>query len=899
MSSCMSPLEKGDTLVDIKLLNSKAKPEISNILLENDQLKVSGSNFNNLKSVKINSQNLSVISNTSSELILSASSAMTLALNTVLNLVVETASGATSVAVTFNLVDGSVTASKIGDGEIGANHLSSMGATSGQVMQFNGTTWVPTDLSGLIYLGDWDASTAAPAASIAGEYYIISNAGVTNLSGITSWSIGDWAIFDGTNWAKIDNSTGVKTFNGRSGVVTPQTNDYTWAQINKATSSLNDIADVDTTGASINDVLKWDGAKWIVAPDETVSAGSVTTSAIADGTIAPADLNAGLNSTLSQVGTNTTDIATNASDIATNSGNISTNAATIAGKEPSITAGTTAQYWRGDKTFQTLNATAVGLGNVTNDAQMPFSYLDTNASLAADSDTKVASQKAVKAYVDSQVSGVSSQWTVSGNDISNSNTGNVGIGVASPLAKLHVNGEARASSHSSSTFGSAANPTFTFSSNSDTGLYSNGVDLSIAVSGTNVMSVNTGGTSIDSPLRIGSVAAGRAYIQPSNSVSGPPYSFVFDGDTGIYSPSAGNIALTANGVETFRVDPSGQVGIGTISPGAKLEVAGQIKITGGTPGAGKVLTSDASGLATWATPSVGAGDITDIVAGTGLTGGATSGSATVSLANTAVTAGSYGSGTMVSAFTVDAQGRLTNASQTTVTPAWSSITSKPTTIAGYGISDGLTTTLSSAQVLVGNGSNIATARAVSGDLTLSNTGVATLSNSGVTAGTFTKVVVDSKGRVTSGSTLTAADIPALDASKITTGTIPAARLPASTSYLGSTIESAEITDGTIVAADLASNSVTSAKLGLITRECTSFGTASCSIFGGVYIAWCPSGYHTVSGGGACNPTSYIQVNGQTDTAAVTDGSGWGIGCRKTSDNSVDIPDWVRITCAKF
>ena len=49
----------------------------------------------------------------------------------------------------------------------------------------------------------------------------------------------------------------------------------------------------------------------------------------------------------------------------------------------------------------------------------------------------------------------------------------------------------------------------------------------------------------------------------------------------------------------FAVDASGQVGIGTITPGAKLEVAGQIKITGGSPAAGKVLTSDAAGLASW------------------------------------------------------------------------------------------------------------------------------------------------------------------------------------------------------------------------------------------------------------------------------------------------------------
>jgi len=40
------------------------------------------------------------------------------------------------------------------------------------------------------------------------------------------------------------------------------------------------------------------------------------------------------------------------------------------GGEPSITAGTTSQYWRGDKTWQTLNASAVGLGNVSNVAQV-------------------------------------------------------------------------------------------------------------------------------------------------------------------------------------------------------------------------------------------------------------------------------------------------------------------------------------------------------------------------------------------------------------------------------------------------------------------------------------------------------------------------------------------------
>jgi hypothetical protein len=51
----------------------------------------------------------------------------------------------------------------------------------------------------------------------------------------------------------------------------------------------------------------------------------------------------------------------------------------------------------------------------------------------------------------------------------------------------------------------------------------------------------------------------------------------------------------------------GNVGIGNVAPGAKLEVSGQVKITGGAPGAGKVLTSDATGLATWQTATGGMG----------------------------------------------------------------------------------------------------------------------------------------------------------------------------------------------------------------------------------------------------------------------------------------------------
>ena len=62
-----------------------------------------------------------------------------------------------------------------------------------------------------------------------------------------------------------------------------------------------------------------------------------------------------------------------------------------------------------------------------------------------------------------------------------------------------------------------------------------------------------------------------------------------------------SITNFARGYSDYIIYPSGNVGIGTTAPGAKLEVAGQVKITGGTPGTGKVLTSDTSGLASWQT----------------------------------------------------------------------------------------------------------------------------------------------------------------------------------------------------------------------------------------------------------------------------------------------------------
>jgi trimeric autotransporter adhesin len=74
---------------------------------------------------------------------------------------------------------------------------------------------------GVIYRGTWDAATNDPTLTSGvgtkGDYYVVSVAGSTNLDGITDWQPGDWAIFNGTVWQKVDNTEVVYVSNVSTG----------------------------------------------------------------------------------------------------------------------------------------------------------------------------------------------------------------------------------------------------------------------------------------------------------------------------------------------------------------------------------------------------------------------------------------------------------------------------------------------------------------------------------------------------------------------------------------------------------------------------------------------------------------------------------------------------------
>ena len=89
--------------------------------------------------------------------------------------------------------------------------------TDAQIASWNAT------IGGSVFQSVWNASTNTPtlasSVGVNGHYYIVNVAGSTTLNGISTWEVGDWAIFDGSVWRKVDNTDAVSSVNGLTGAV--------------------------------------------------------------------------------------------------------------------------------------------------------------------------------------------------------------------------------------------------------------------------------------------------------------------------------------------------------------------------------------------------------------------------------------------------------------------------------------------------------------------------------------------------------------------------------------------------------------------------------------------------------------------------------------------------------
>ena len=441
---------------------------------------------------------------------------------------------------------------------------------AGGVATLDGSGTVPTSqlpgavLGGLNYQGTWNASTNTPTLASStgskGYYYVVSTAGSTNLDGITDWKIGDWAVYDGSSWQKVDNTDAVSSVNGYTGAVVLTTSDvaqgtnlyFTQAAARDSVSAGTGISYNSTTGVITNS-----------APDQTVAltgAGTTTvTGTYPNFTITSNDSTVG---TVTSVGlTAGTGVSVSGGPI-TSSGSITvTNTApdqvvSLTGAGTTSVTGTYPNFTitSNDSTVGTVTSVAASGG--TTGLTFTGSPITTAGTLTLGGTLAVANGG-------TGATTLTSGYVLKGNGTSAVSASvlyddgtNIGIGTTSPSALFHI-------------------------------LQNGGGDIGALVSQTN------GGNGTTARYRATHGSGAAFNLQAGN------------GHVDLKVTSNHHLTFGTNDTERFRIGASGQFGIG----GATYGSAGQVLTSGG-----------ASAAPTWTTPTTGT--VTS-VGGTGTVNGIT------------------------------------------------------------------------------------------------------------------------------------------------------------------------------------------------------------------------------------------------------------------------------------
>ncbi|CAB5194614.1 Collagen triple helix repeat [uncultured Caudovirales phage] len=138
---------------------------------------------------------------------------------------------------------------------------------------------------GLAYKGTWNASTNSPtivsSTGTNGWYYVVGTAGSTNLNGVTDWQVGDWAIFNGSTWQKIDQTNLVTSVAGRTGDITLTSTDVGLGNVdNKSSATVRG----EITSSNVTTALGFTPYNSTNPAGYTTNTGTVTSVAASAGT---------------------------------------------------------------------------------------------------------------------------------------------------------------------------------------------------------------------------------------------------------------------------------------------------------------------------------------------------------------------------------------------------------------------------------------------------------------------------------------------------------------------------------------------------------------------------------------------------------------------------------------
>jgi|GEM_PF-5278336 len=150
-------------------------------------------------------------------------------------------------------------------------------------------------------------------------------------------------------------------------------------------------------------------------------------------------------------------------------------------------------------------------------------------------------------------------------------SGNVGIGTITPARKLHIYGSMRMNPVTLPGSPAAGDLVFDATDSNKLKYYD----------GTSWLTLGTGSGTGDF-MANGSMPMSGQFRMFPGTAGGPGLTVSGDTDTGLFQPATDTVAFSTGGIEQVRIDASGNMGLGTVTPAYKLSVAGVIhSSTGG------------------------------------------------------------------------------------------------------------------------------------------------------------------------------------------------------------------------------------------------------------------------------------------------------------------------------
>ena len=193
---------------------------------------------------------------------------------------------------------------------------------------------------------------------------------------------------------------------------------------------------------------------------------------------------------------------------------------------------------------------------------------------------------------------------------------NVGLGTTSPVGKLHVQGAAigkalvtlnETGDQNIFTASASGTTRFVIQNNGNVGIGTTTPTGKLSIyedaptADQRLFQVGTSGganrfwVDEDGDAYFDNELSGRRTYLGSGVTGSPSYSFTTDTTTGMYRPVLNQLGLVTGSTERLRIDNSGNVGIGSTTPGIKLDVVGSARFSAvgsGSYSADLNLTSD-------------------------------------------------------------------------------------------------------------------------------------------------------------------------------------------------------------------------------------------------------------------------------------------------------------------